>query len=419
MSAETITSGRVIGGARAPMSILFVSLTPPFPPTNGHRVRNYALLRALAEEGHRVSLVSFADADGMRVSRAKLRQLCCDVAFVPPERGDPGHGGQYWRRLRALKSPCPYGVWRFASAALSAAVSFRLARGGFDAVICDGIYLMQNLPRAVGVPVFLSEQAISHEALARYLKYESNPLKLAYGWLEYRKVRRWELRACSAAAGVIVCSHRERGLLRRLCPRARIAVVPNCVDTESYRPAESDDGNSVLFIGAMDWLPNRDAVDYLVSGILPRLRELVPHTKLVVAGRNPSAGLQRRLASIAGLQFAGAVADTRPLLARAAAFVAPLRIGSGTRIKILEAAAMAKPIVSTRLGAEGLELSDGREILLEDEPQQFAHAAANLLFDFGRRRALGDAARRRVVKNHSLATLRQALSGALAELCRR
>jgi glycosyltransferase involved in cell wall biosynthesis len=216
---------------------------------------------------------------------------------------------------------------------------------------------------------------------------------------------------------VIVCSQRERELLLRFCPAARAAVVPNCVDAESYTPVADDDGDSVLFIGALDWLPNLDAVRFLVAEILPLLRRAAPRATLVIAGRNPSTVLQSRLGRIPGMRFVGAVADTRPLLARAAAFVAPLRIGSGTRIKILEAGAMARPIVSTTLGAEGLELRDGEELVLANEPRRFAEAVAALLADSRRRRALGAAARRRVVEGHSLPVMRSAVSGALAELC--
>jgi glycosyltransferase involved in cell wall biosynthesis len=398
------------------MRLLFVALAPPFPPTNGHRMRNYALIRALAEAGHQISLVSFAENGEARAGGRRLGELCREVTFVPRAE-DGGSGEQYRARLAALRSSHPYGVRRFASHALSKAVAAELASGDFDAVICDGIYQMQNLPRNAAVPVVLSEQAISHEALARYLKYESNPIKLAYGWLEYLKLRRWELCACANAARVIVCSPRERELLRRVCPAARVAVVPNCVDTESYVPSIDDDGDSVLFIGALDWLPNLDAIGFLMAEILPRLRQAAPRATVVVAGRNPSAALQSRLGRTQGIRFVGAVADTRPLLARAAAFVAPLRAGSGTRIKILEAGAMARPIVSTTLGAEGLGLRDGEELLLADEPRRFARAVASLLADRGRRRALGGAVRRRVVEDYSLPVMRRTLGRALAGLC--
>lgn len=404
------------GRETPPMRILFVALAAPVPATNGHRMRNYALLRAMSEGGHRVCLVSFAEDGEASAAPHRLGETCEEVIFLPLSRYG-ARGERYRPRLKALKSPYPYGVHRFASPALSAIVSAKLAGGGFSAVICDGIYQMQNLPRDVRVPVVLSEQAIGHEAIARYLRYESNPLKLAYGWLEYLKVRRWELRACASAAGVMVCSRRERELLRRRCPGARIAVVPNCVDAESYAPSDDDDGGSVLFIGALDWLPNVDAVEFMAAEILPRLRTAAPSATLVVAGRNPAAILQSRLARIPAVRFVGAVADTRPLLARAAAFVVPLRAGSGTRIKILEAAAMAKPIVSTALGAEGLDLRDGEELVLANEPRQFAGAVAALLADRARRAALGKAARRRVVANYSLPTLRRTLGGALAELC--
>src|ERR1700682_6399260 len=335
---------QILAGAAAPMRILFVSLAPPFPPTNGHRMRNLVLLRARAGEALLVPVVSSADPGKTGSAKQRLGEICQDVTLVAARADGRGGDGQYWTRLWGLKSPPPYGVWRAASRALADMVSSRLARGDLDAVICDGIYLVQNIARPADVPVILSEQAIGHEALARYLKYESNPLKRAYGLIEYRKNRRWELSACSTASGVIACSRRERDLLRRMCPGARVAVIPNGVDTESYQPVEDDDGATVLFIGAMDWLPNRDALDFLRLRILPQLLALAPAATLVVAGRNPSSDLRRRLAGTPGLRFAGAVEDTRPLLACAAAFVAPLRIGSGTRIQILEAAAMAKPV---------------------------------------------------------------------------
>src|SRR3984893_12488774 len=218
MSMGAEVGRHILADMGAPMRILFVSLAPPFPPTNGHRMRNLVLLRALAGEGHRVSLVSFADSGETGSAKQRLGEICQDVTLVAARADGCGRDEQYWTRLCALKSPRPYGVWRFASRALANMVSSRLARGDLDAVICDGIYLVQNIARPADVPVILSEQAISHEALARYLKYESNPLKRAYGLIDYRKTRRWELSACSTASGGSACSRRERDLLRRMCP---------------------------------------------------------------------------------------------------------------------------------------------------------------------------------------------------------
>jgi glycosyltransferase involved in cell wall biosynthesis len=253
--------------------------------------------------------------------------------------------------------------------------------------------------------------------MERYLQQERNILKLGYGWLECQKVRRWELRACSGLTGVIACSERDRDVLARLCPQARIAVVPNVVDMEDYQPVYGDDdGETMLFVGAMDWLPNRDAVEFFVSAILPELKHIRPDAQFVVAGRNPPQQFAKRFAGIPSVRFTGTVSDLRPLLARAAVCVVPLRIGSGTRIKIIEAAAMGKPVVSTTVGAEGLDFVDGREIVLADEPRTFATAIADLLADRQRRREYGMAARARATKSYSLLAMRETLNRAFDQL---
>jgi glycosyltransferase involved in cell wall biosynthesis len=193
-------------------------------------------------------------------------------------------------------------------------------------------------------------------------------------------------------------------------------VVPNVVDTDHYQPSGAEEPCTVLYQGGMDWYPNRDAVEFFVSAILPRLRASVPEARFVVGGRSPSDEFRRRFAAVPGIEFTGTVPDMRTEIARAAVCVVPLRIGSGTRLKILEAAAMAKPIVSTRVGAEGLDFVGGREIVLADEPKAFAEAVADLLRDASRRRELGRAARRRAQECYSLPVLRTAVSAAFAEL---
>src|SRR5260370_28512842 len=142
---------------------------------------------------------------------------------------------------------------------------------------------------------------------------------------------------------------------RKVWPAARIYILPNVVDVRSYCPAYEDDGRSVLYVGAMDWFPNRDAVDYFAEEILPRLRRKVPHLHFTVAGRNPSQKMRERYHGSPGVTLTGSVAEIRPIIANAAVCVVPLRIGRGTRLKILEAAAMGKAIVSSPLAAEGRE----------------------------------------------------------------
>ncbi len=398
------------------LRILFVSLAVPFPATNGHRLRNLALLQALGQEGHEVTLVSFAEPHEMGGDGNGLRKACRQVEFVPVPPAARQGGSTYWSRLRALASPLPFGVWRFRSEAMRAAVRERLAQTRFDLVICDDIYNVRNLPPFVELPVLLNKHDITHVILERYLAYEANPLKRAYGWVEYRKLRRWEALTCGNLTGVLACSETDRKILEVLCPGARVGVLPNVIDLADYVPTEADDNQTVLYVGALDWYPNQDAVEFFVSEIFPMLRETTPGVKFVVAGRHPPEEFRRRFASIDGIEFTGTVPDIRTVIAKAAVCVVPLRIGSGTRLKILEGAAMGKPVVSTRIGAEGLEFVDGQEILLADQPSTFARAVADLLADAPRRRAMGLAARRRVERQYSLSTLRTAVRRALAHL---
>jgi len=181
-------------------------------------------------------------------------------------------------------------------------------------------------------------------------------------------------------------------------------------------PASSSDELTVLFQGGMDWFPNRDAVSFFVNQVMPVLRRRIPGVRFVVAGRNPSKSFLQEFAGQSDVAFTGTVADMREVVAKASVCVVPLRIGSGTRLKILEAAAMGKPIVSTRLGAEGLEFRHGYEILLADKPEEFAAQVAELLQAPETRERLGLAARSLVERQYSFAVLRAAVRDALAQI---
>jgi glycosyltransferase involved in cell wall biosynthesis len=193
-------------------------------------------------------------------------------------------------------------------------------------------------------------------------------------------------------------------------------VVPNVVDVDEYKADSAEDPRKILFQGGMDWYPNRDAVEFFATQIFFRIRSQVPDVRFVVAGRNPPEEFRQRLTRVPGVHFTGTVPDMRSEISSAAVCVVPLRMGSGTRLKILESAAMAKPIVSTRLGAEGLEFRDGQEIALADEPAAFADAVVKLLRAAPDRLRLGRAARKRSELDYSFPALRESLRQALNTL---
>ncbi|OFW37365.1 MAG: hypothetical protein A3F70_18730 [Acidobacteria bacterium RIFCSPLOWO2_12_FULL_67_14] len=281
-------------------------------------------------------------------------------------------------------------------------------------MICDGAYNFSNLPKTPGVPVFLNKDDVASVILRRYLAVERSVAKRLYGKIEKHKTARWERSTAARVRLVLACSEVDRRELLDLCPSARITVIPNVVDTDHYSPSAHSEPCTVLFQGGIDWHPNRDAVEFFLAEILPALRRLVPAVRFRIAGRCPPA-FSQRYQSVPGVEFTGRVLDMRVEIARATVCVVPLRIGSGTRLKILEAGAMAKPIVSTTLGAEGLELNDREDIILADEPRAFAEAVAGLLAARSRREQIGWAARLHVVKHHSLPVFQSSLRHALAQ----
>ncbi len=396
------------------MRILFASLAFPFPANKGHRVRNSSLLLGLAREGHRIMLVSFAGEQD-RPFLAQACECCERVVTIPP----PARGrlSELAVRLDAAMERTPCGVKRFHSPEMTAALQQELREQAPDLIISDDIYMYGNLPPAP-MPVLLNKHDLTFEIMERYAEHESNPLKRAYVRFEAANVRRWEIESCARADMVLACSERDRQFIQRLCPRAWVATVPNVMDVERYQSVAAGDGQTLLFIGAMDWHPNQDAVRYFAGQILPRLRQLVPGLRLVVAGRGSSGKLRASLQA-PDIVFTGEVPNMAAQIAAAALCVVPLRIGSGTRLKIIEAAAMGKVTVSTSIGAEGLDFADGKEIALADTPEAFAASVAALLQAPRSRTEMGAAARRRALASYSITALRGSLREALAAASQR
>jgi glycosyltransferase involved in cell wall biosynthesis len=396
------------------MRILFVSLDIPFPPDKGQRMRNFSLIKALAALRHRVQLISFAEPRDLEADHGPLRSLCDGVTLVPAPFTAKSVLHGHLRRLRALASSVPYGASRFRSARLLAHVHDHLKHHPCDVIIWDEAYNLENLTAPLPVPVVLNSHDIMHVIWRRYLALERHPAKRLYAWLEHRKLLRWEPRAHFRVAKVLAVSAHDASVLSAMCPGLPISIVPNTVDVEDYDITGAGDGRGILFVGGLDWLPNRDAVAFFARDVLPRLRRIDPSARFVVAGKLPAPRAHQRLASL-GVELLGRVDDVRPVLTAAGVCVVPLRIGSGVRWKILEAAAMGKAIVSTRLGAEGLDFEDGHEIVLADDPDAFAEAIAKLMMDTDRRRAIGLQARRRVERQYSYETLGKTLHEALMD----
>ena len=397
------------------MKILYLSLEFPIPVNNGHRLRLWSILESLAALGHKITLVSLAEEGEVRENLDPLKQICHRVELVPHHLRRLGSSSDYGGRLRALLSCDAYSLRRFRSPRMRSRVEQCIREEDPNVIISDTVFSVGNLPET-RVPLYINNPDVEHVIVQRYANSSKNPLIRFYANMEAKLVRAWEQYVCRSARVCMACSEQDRLALSSLAPTARVLVVPNVVKAESYEPSFASTSRSILFQGGMDWLPNRDGVEYFIMQIFPLIRKDIPDVEFVGAGRNPPPELLGRFSAVPGVKFTGTVPDMRPFLHKADICVVPLRIGSGTRLKILESAAAGKAIVSTRLGAEGLNFLEGEEILLADEPEAFAAAVTSLLRDPMKRRAMGEAACRRVRADYSYARLKTCLQEALSSV---
>ncbi len=397
------------------MRILYLSVAFPLPVNNGHRMRIWSVLEGLRAEGHETTFLTFAETADLKLDLTPLKQLCSHVECVPMELKRLSASTDYLSRLKSIFDGRPYATLRFISPEMRGLIEKCLRDERPDAIICDTVFSAVNLPDT-SVPLIVNSPDVEHLILQRYIRFEKNPIKKIYATMEMRKVKRWETNICRKAKVCMACSEHDREVLAGLAPGTVAVFLPNVVDTDSYVPNFDSKGSSLLFQGGMDWFPNPDAVEFFSTQILPIVHKSFPDALFVAAGRNPSPEMVARYANMPGVNLTGTVPDMRPYLEDAAVCVVPLRIGSGTRLKILENAAAGKSMVSTRLGAEGLDFVDGQEIMLADTPEAFAAAVVELLQNEPKRRAMAMAARKRVVERYSYANLRKTLVNALASL---
>jgi glycosyltransferase involved in cell wall biosynthesis len=297
---------------------------------------------------------------------------------------------------RSWVSPLPVDLWKHRIPLLQREIRTLLGTGNIDLCIADFLVAAPNVPFNGQVPVLFFAHNVEH-LIWRRLAHEPRHL-----WLrpllevEWRKLRRYEARSCERANLTVAVSPEDCKLLKKYAPDAHIHTVPTGVDTTYFAPkGAAENPVSLVFTGSMDWYPNEDAIRYFIADVLPRIRRQVPGVHTTVVGRNPSHSL-REDARQAGVDLTGRVEDVRPYVDSAAVYIVPLRMGGGTRLKIFEALAMAKAVVSTTIGAEGLPLADGEHFLRADAPDSFAATVISLLRDKDQRRALGLAGQRLV-----------------------
>lgn len=405
------------------MQILVLTPQLPIPPqaltglSQGTTIRNFNLIAGLAQR-HTVDLLSFlpvspdphrdpslAAGGAVELLRPYCRRVVVEAAPVRTLA----------RRARdTLLNPLPDMALRLESALMHRHMAALLRENRYDVVQVEGIEMAPYVMAADGRRRDLafgggesSPLLVFDDHNAEYLLQKRNFLTdarqprrwvaAAYSFVQWRKLVAYERRICRAADRVVAVSEADRDALRDILPGLEVAVIPNGVDLAFYRPdavaALSGIGpHALVFTGKMDYRPNVDAVLWFADAVLPLILAQLPDAHFYVVGQQPHERLAR-LSRHPAITLTGRVPDTRPYIAAASVYVVPLRIGGGTRLKVLEAMAMGKAIVSTRLGCDGFDFSDGQEVIFADDPAAFATAVINLCRDRAQAVELGRRAR--------------------------
>jgi sugar transferase (PEP-CTERM/EpsH1 system associated) len=379
------------------LRILWLKTELLHPVDKGGKIRTYQMLKALKRE-HHVTYLTLDDGSAAPDAFEKADEYCHELVRVPHRTREKFSAGFYAELAANLFSPLPYFMKKYESAAMRREVAERVGSGDFDVVVCDFLNPAVNVPANLGVPAVLFEHNVEAMIWRRHQEVQTNPLKKAYLYGQWRKAFRYERAACRRFDFVVTVSRDDTETIRRDYGVETAADVPTGVDTEFFRPAGGveTEPHTLVFTGSMDWLPNEDAIQYFTREILPLVRERVPEVRLTVVGRKPYASLVELAKRDPSVVVTGRVEDVRPYMERAAAYVVPIRVGGGTRLKIYEAMAMEKPVVSTTVGAEGLPLRDGEDLILADTPRAFADAVVRVLTDAETARGLGTRAAEKV-----------------------
>ena len=361
------------------MVLLFLAPAPPWPGSGGGALRMFHMVRFLSER-FEVDLIAPA-VEGAEASAALLRGVCREVTFVPSFPRSA--------RRRALRLG-PYET----DPALADVVRDRLAARAYGAVHVEKPAMLPYLPRPCRVPAVLDTFAYGLDGSLRALRHERGPLVRARNLLRLLRFAAFDAFCWPPTRCILVVSERDRQHCRRQRPRREVLLVPNGVDCAAVRPGPSREGGPpvLVFTGDMGFDPNVEAACALAAEIFPGIRRRHPDAQLRLVGRNPDPRVLALRAP--GIVVTGEVPEMLPHLHAATVFVAPLATGAGTRTKLLEAMAAGLPIVTTRVGLEGIEAGDGREVVLAEGPPAATAAVLRLLGDAGERRRLAAAARR-------------------------
>jgi len=403
------------------MNILWLSHLIPYPPKGGVLQRSYYLLREISRY-HNVDLLAFNQTDlisplykggvqeGLLDAEFNLTKICERYEVFDIEN-DIGLSGKYILAARSLFSKNTYTINWLKSEAFKKRLKEIISEKKYDLVHVDTISL--DLYRRIfeHIPCVLDHHNIESHMMLRRSRAEKSLFKKAYFYQEGVRLRRYEKASCPKYQGHITCSDVDTQRLRELTPSSSIKTIPNGVDTSFFAPRGlHQDEKTLIFVGTMSWYPNIEAALFICREIMPRIRSVAQDIKFQIIGANPPEKIKSFAEKYDDIEVLGFVDEVRDYIEKACVYVCPITDGGGTKLKILDALAMEKAIVAHEIASEGIDVSDGVNILLADQADQFAAQIIRLIENPDERARLGKAARRLAIERYDYESIGKSLS---------
>jgi len=381
------------------MKILWVKTDFLHPTTRGGQIRTLEMLRRLnaRHEIHYVALDDGKNEEGVR----RASEYCSRAYPIPHRVVGKSSPAFAWQLAAGLFARLPVALSRYRSAGMRRTVDRLMAAEKFALVVCDFLAPAPNLERLEECVLF--QHNVETLIWERHWQTATDPARRLYFRLQAGKMLAYERQVCRRVARVVAVSEADAELMRARFGVSKVAAVPTGVDLDWFTPPAAPAARvaDLVFVGSMDWLPNIDAVHYMLREIMPLIRRRRPATSMAIVGRNPAPEVLALAGREPGVQVTGTVPDVRPYMWGSLVSVVPLRIGGGTRLKIYESMAARVPVVATSVGAEGLECRHPDQIRLADTPEAFAEVCLELLENAGERERIGAAARELVASRFS------------------
>jgi len=397
------------------LKIIWVKSGGLVPLDHGGRIRSYHIAKELAKR-HEVTLFTFYAREPVD-HHSELKSTFSEVIAIPLSIAPAKSFGDYAGYFANLFSSRPYSAAKYCKKEVAKQLREHLLHNQYDAVICDFLLTADVIPWDLAGPRILFTHNIEAVIWQRHFEVSSNPVWKAVAYREYKTMEKMERDYVRRAEHVLAVSETDRKFFCGYADPAKITVIPTGVDVDYFYPQPMKEELGVLtFTGSMDWLANEDGILHFLEKILPKVRAEQPDTSVWIVGRRPSPRLRDLPSRYPGVHVTGTVDDVRPFMWKSSVYFVPLLVGGGTRLKIFEAMASGKAVVSTSIGAEGLPVEHGKDIVLADDPDSFAKGILQLLGDASLRKTMGEAARKLVVEHYSWKAVSEELERVLRSL---